>query len=296
MYNLAMILFLSQYDDNDLKEYILKFNKKTGIKTVYKTISDFINNTTVNISCKENKFFSFLDNINFADIKICYINFGFATYKDLFDFDSELDNSYALQEWTAAITCLLNTNKNTKFINPHVSKKNCDNQIENSLIFQKHGITTPECFLTNNAETFLNFYQIYNENLIIKNIAARYNKSKIFTMDDMKKIKKLYLSPYVFQKSFGGIPISVILISNDILAANELTKELTELPKGLKENLINVAHDINAKFVKYRAILENGIYNFYDINQNCSFGEARFLFGEKFDDMLTNYLLEEYKK
>ena len=290
-----MILFLSQFDDTELKKFSSEFMKKTGIKISYKTVPDIINKSTVTITCTNNNFSSIFDGVNFDEIKLCYVNTGVSAYKNYFDFDSELDNEYASMEWTALITCLTGANAKTKFINKCIPRYYCNNQLEDSMIFQKFDIDTPESFLTNNTEDFLNFYHIYNENLIIKNIISKNKICKVFSVKDIKKLNKLHLSPYVFQKRMDGIFVSVLIIGESVLAVDETTRNSICIPLGIKEKLMKIAAELNVYIVKFGAIFKDDLFFFYDIDQTCTFFQLQALFGDKFTDTLTKFLVKEYK-
>ena len=246
-----MILFLSQFDDTELKKFSSEFMKKTGIKISYKTVPDIINKSTVTITCTNNNFSSIFDGVNFDEIKLCYVNTGVSAYKNYFDFDSELDNEYASMEWTALITCLTGANAKTKFIN--------------------------------------------KGKLNIKNIISKNKICKVFSVKDIKKLNKLHLSPYVFQKRMDGIFVSVLIIGESVLAVDETTRNSICIPLGIKEKLMKIAAELNVYIVKFGAIFKDDLFFFYDIDQTCTFFQLQALFGDKFTDTLTKFLVKEYK-
>ncbi|MCD7878339.1 MAG: hypothetical protein LUG16_00215, partial [Candidatus Gastranaerophilales bacterium] len=179
-----------------MEDFSVNFEKRTGIKTIISTIPEIYKNCSFSVSCNNNNFVSYFNDIDFEQIRLCYINSGIAFYNDLFDFKSKADKEYASQEWNAALLCLLSSTKNIKFINPFLKKYALDTEFEHNLMFKKFNLDTVEIFLTNNSENFLTFYDIYKNNLIIKNIISRSNRKKLFKTEDLKRLDKLYLSPY----------------------------------------------------------------------------------------------------
>ena len=291
-----MILFLTQVEDDSLNKFSQEFSSKYGIKTVYKPIGSVVKGTDIRIFVENNDFSAFIDDINFNDVKICYLNSACVLSSELFDFESSQDNLYALQEWGATLTCLLNLNTSEiKYINPYIKNYSTDNQIENNMLFQRFGIETAETFLTNDAKRFLQFYKLYNKNLLIKNICSKANKVKLFSFEDLKNLKKLYLSPYVFQKNEVGVPVSILVVGENILAINPLTKEMFSLPLGVEENLVNLTHELNSKIVEFQALYNGENLYFYDINQETYFCQSLYTYGDVFVNAFSEFLLKEYR-
>lgn len=295
MYNWTMILFLSQFDDPELKNFAERFSETSKIKCVYKNIFDVVNNSLVTIKCENNKFSFMFDKTDFNEIKLCFINYNLTFYSDLFNFDDKLDNVYAAEEWNATFVCLLTSAEKTKFINPYCKKSSLSNQIENNILFQKFGIDTTETILTNNHETLMDFYQAYNYNLLIKNVISSSRKMKVFDINSIKKLDRLYLSPYIFQKMENGYIISVLLAGDSVIAINEYTRQEIELPVGLKEKLIALRNYVNEDILKFSAVQNQDKYYFFDIDDSNNFSLFYQIFGGKYKDILTEFLLREYK-
>lgn len=289
-----MILFLSQNKNKDLETFVTNFSEKTQIKTAFYTVSDLYKNCNFSVSCKNNQFTSKLNNINFNDIKLCYINSSVLFYNEIFEFKKKLDKEYALQEWNASFLCLLKSAINTKFINPILKKYDCYTDFEHILLFKKFDLDTVELFLTNNSENFLTLYNIYDGNIIIKNLLTSMNKMKMFTKSDLNNLDKLYLSPYLFQRYQTGYNILILMIGDKLIAYNETKNEKIQIPIGIKEKLIDLKNELNVSIVLYSLIYDNGNYYFYLINQMPDFSLLVSLFKKDFILQLEDYLIKEY--
>lgn len=289
-----MILFLSQNKNYNLESFALNFSKKNGIKTTCFTISDVHKNCDISISFKANRFISSFNDIDFNKIKLCYINSSVSFYKELFEFKSNADKDYAQQEWNASLLCLLETNKNTKFINPFLKRYDCETELEQVLLFRKYQLDTVEMFMTNNSENFLTLYDIYNNNLLIKNILANSNHYKLFEKKDLKKLDKLHLSPYIFQKPENGSEIIILMLSDDVITYDLNTNMIINIPLGIKERLINLRNELNISLVLFRAFYDNDRYYFYSLNQYPEFTDMVALFKQDFQILLESYLIKEY--
>ena len=295
MYNQFMILFLSQDKDTGLEDFAKQFQLKTGIKTMFFSSKDILENSSLSIKYENGDFKRTINDINFDEIKVCYINSSFYCIENHFSFENELDKAYAMQEWNASLLCLFSTNKNTKFINPYKKINQLSNELECLLFFQKHKLKTCDMHLTNNAQDFLDLYNIYNQNMMIKTPILGYEKSKTVDKSILKNLNKLYLSPYILQKLENGRTINICIIGNKILSCDVNNKENINVPKGIIEKLKKIKKELKASIISFYGIEKEGEYIFYSINQNPTFLEMQTLYKENFENVLTKFLAKEYK-
>ena len=295
MYNHFMILFLSQDKDTSLENFAKQFQSKTGIKTMFFSGKDIFANSMLSIKYENGTFRRTINDINFDEIKICYINSSFYCVENYFSFENTLDKAYAMQEWNAGLLCLFATNTKTKFINPHKKINQLSNEIECLLIFQKYELKTCDMHLTNNSQDFLDVYNIYNQNMMIKTPILGYEKSKIVDKSILKNLNKLYLSPYILQKLENGRTLNICLIGNKVLSCDINNKNEINIPKGIIEKLKKIKKELNVSIISFYAIEDEGEYKFYSINQNPTFMEMQTLYKQNFENILTNFLTKEYK-
>ncbi len=288
-----MILFLSQTKDKCLCDFVNKFSKQTEIKTKLLTIKDIVNNG-ISIKYNNEKFQSIICSIPFDEVKLCYINSEISFYKELFSFKEELDNIYAEEEWNAALLCLLNSAKNTKFINSNYKKYFCTTELENLLILQKYNLDTSSIFLSNNSKHVLFIDNFFNNQTIIKNIILGYATAKNFSVDIKKKLDKLYRSPYIFQKSLPGQNIIINLIGNEYIAYDGTNQQEIKIPNLIISRLKKLAKDIGVSIISFYAIKQYDKYYFYSFNQMPSFMELLYINKKKTEKILIKYLLKEY--
>ena len=295
MYNQFMILFLSQDKDTGLEDFAKQFQLKTGIKTMFFSSKDILENSSLSIKYENGDFKRTINDINFDEIKVCYINSSFYCIENHFSFENELDKAYAMQEWNASLLCLFSTNKNTKFINPYKKINQLSNELECLLFFQKHKLKTCDMHLKNNAQYFLDLYNIYNQNMMIKTPILGYEKSKTVDKSILKNLNKLYLSPYILQKLENGRTINICIIGNKILSCDVNNKENINVPKGIIEKLKKIKKELKASIISFYGIEKEGEYILYSINQNPTFLEMQTLYKENFENVLTKFLAKEYK-
>ena len=290
-----MILFLSQDKDTDLENFAKQFQLKTGINTVFFSSKDIFANSSLSIKYENGSFNRTINNINFDEIKVCYINSSFYCIENHFSFANELDKAYAMQEWNASLLCLFSTNEKTKFINPYKKINQLSNELECLLFFQKYNLKTCDMHLTNNSQDFLDIYNIYNQNMMVKTPILGYEKSKNIVKSILKNLNKLYLSPYILQKLENGTPINICLIGNHVLSCDINNKNKINIPKGIIEKLKKIKKELNVYIISFYAIEREGEYIFYSMNQNPTFLEMQTLYRENFKNVLTKFLTKEYK-
>ncbi|MCD7879736.1 MAG: hypothetical protein LUG16_07380, partial [Candidatus Gastranaerophilales bacterium] len=104
----------------------------------------------------------------------------------------------------------------------------------------------------------------------------------------------LYLSPYIFQKPEKGDSIAILAVGNEIIAYNVTKNESADISCGLQERLLSLKNELNMQIVLFLSVYNRGRYYFYLLNQVPDFNELTVLFKDKFEALLTNYLIKEY--
>lgn len=290
-----MILFISQNKDTFLENFVKQFQKETGIKTKLVLGEEIFSNSSISIKYENNKFNSKIKNFDFDKIKLCFINSTLFCFENYFAFENNLDREYAIQEWNASLLCLFSTCSSTKFINPYKKINPLQNEFECLLLFQKYKLETCEMHLTNNSQDFLDIYSIYNHNMIVKTPVLGYDKSKNVDKVTLKKLNKLYLSPYLLQKPQNGNAINICIIGKEILAYDINNNKQIIISKGIIEKLKKIKKELNLSIVTFYAISKDDEFKFYSINQNPTFTEMQSLYKQDFERVLTKFLTKEYK-
>ena len=289
-----MIVFISSFEDECLKTFSENFNNTYNIKSQYLLTTEFLQNQTFSICSDKNNFSSEILNRNSKDIKICFINSQIYINPSDFAYKNVKDSDYAIQEWSASFLALLGIDENIKFVNPYFSRYNFNSEIEQLLILQQSGLDTVEMILSNNSLDVIDFYKIWNKNVLMKEATLGYNKSKNFNEEHFLKLDKLNLTPCIFQKCGVGENIEILILGDKYLAINCETNNLIKIPVGLKERLISFCKNCNIKFATFNALLQNEKYYFYSVNQNPVFSIVNSTYEENFTTLFENFLIKEY--
>jgi len=290
-----MILFISSFEDEDLKKFAKNFNNSYGIKTRYINTGEFLSNQPFSVYIKKNSLGSVILKEDFDSVKICYLNSQLFVNPDDFDYSNKKDTDYALQEWSAAFLALFGTQENTRFINPFLRKYNFASEIEQLLIMQRSGLDTIDIALSNNSGDVIELNKIWNKCTIMKESTMGYAKSTSFTQDKFLKLPMLKYTPCIFQEGKVGENIEILILAEEYLAMDLNNSSFIEIPKGLKERLLDFCNQSKIKFATFNAVIVNGRYYFYCANQYPVFSMIKSIYQDNFIAMFEKFLVKEYQ-
>lgn len=285
---------MSNFEDEALRKFAKEFSTSYGIKTDFLLLKDLLKNAKFSLSCDNDKFSSTILGIDFEKVKIFFANSILALSPEDIKYSSKKDADYAIQEWGAALLALFSSQEKTKFINPYLSKYRNESEIEQLLLLQRAGLDTAEILLSNNSVDAIDFLNIHNRRLLIKEATAGYAKSRFFDDKQLLNMSKLKLTPCIFQKCLNGSNIEILLIGDSYLARNLSTEQYIKIPKGLQDKLVQFCNDANIKMAVFSAMFDGEKYCFYSINQYIVFSVMFDSYGEYFKTAFTNFLIKEY--
>lgn len=303
-----MILIFSNTKSSVLEEFTEKFKKRTDIKIALLVFEEFIKNGNfwADFRGKEkNTFCIDLDGTNnnvisLNDVKICYFSGSPYILPKWFEFEDKKDCEYAGKEWYSSVNSLFLTQPHLKLINPVTKYSNFNSEYEQSLFFKKFEIECCEMLVTNNKYDVLEYYDLWNKNVLYKSVNMGYDSSSILQVPDLGRLDKLKYCPALFQKLQAGIQLSICIIGNDFLSLevdeNQNTS-VTDIPNILKEKLIKLSKHFNSPLIQFNFLYDSidNEYYAYSFNIYNYFESLYTLFGDPFQNKLIEYLEKEYK-
>lgn len=291
-----MILFVSNFEDEVFENFSKEFSNNYGIKTKFLLVKELFENTPFSVTCTSNVFSSSIVDVDFSGIKICFSNSLLYVNPADLEYGDKKDTDYAVQEWCAALLALFGIQENTKMITPYLSKYKNESELEHLLLLQRVGLDTVEMLLTNNSIDAIDYYNINEKNLLIKEATVGYAKSRLLKEKQLLNLSKLKLTPCIFQKGTFGKSIEILVLGENSLAIDLEHKNHIKIPVAIKEKLIELCKDCNIRFATFNAIydINTDKYFFYALNQYPAFSQALEMYGDYFKTLCENFLIKEY--